>query len=421
LLSCNRLQRTAGHRALGKDIFRLRFLALVAPFILVYESVQPASAVPLVQPTAAAEARGPSLALLEPASGAYFGVNLSWDEDSAAAFNERVGKPAAVYVQFVRFPFGTEEISYLADFVDQVASQHGMALLTLEPFGGLDAVTAEAVADLAERLAVINSRGVPVLLRFAHEMNGSWYPWGQRPEEYVATFQALAAVVHERAPLTAMLWAPNHGSGYPFAGGKFAAPPRSREFIVLDTNADGALDMRDDPYAPYYPGDSAVDWVGMSLYHWGYEYPWGENSVPEPTKFLAQLTGSYATPHSDERTLPNFYRTYAESHGKPMAIPETAAFYRPDGRGAEERAIKLSWLEQVFGGRLQQQLPRIKLVNWFEWSKFESEVGAVVDWRMTEDPEITRAAHDLLSTPYWLSPQDPETSGAKGLRKSSQS
>lgn len=405
MLSGPRWQRAVGYPALRKGIFRLRFLALVAPFVLVNGSVPLVTAAPPVQPHATAVGRGPSLSLLEPASGAYFGVNLNWDEDSAAAFNGRVGKPAAVYVQFVRFPFGTEEIRYLEDFVDQVASQHGMALLTLEPFDGLDAMTAEAAADLGERLAVINTRGVPVLLRFAHEMNGSWYPWGQHPEEYVATFQRLAADVHDRAPLTAMLWAPNYGSGYPFAGGKFSAPPGSRDFRLLDTNGDGVLDMRDDPYAPYYPGDVAVDWVGMSLYHWGYEYPWGENSVPASNKLLAQLTGSYATPHSDERTLPNFYRTYAESHGKPMAIPETAAFYRPDGGGADERAIKLSWLEQVFGGPLQQQLPRIKLINWFEWNKFESEVNAVVDWRMTDDPEIRGAAHDLLSTAYWLSAQ----------------
>ncbi len=28
-----------------------------------------------------------------------------------------------------------------------------------------------------------------------------------------------------------------------------------------------------DPYAPYYPGDAATDWVGMSLFHWGSGYP----------------------------------------------------------------------------------------------------------------------------------------------------
>ena len=33
----------------------------------------------------------PGLAILEPQEGAYFGVNLDWGNDSAAAFNERLG------------------------------------------------------------------------------------------------------------------------------------------------------------------------------------------------------------------------------------------------------------------------------------------------------------------------------------------
>ncbi len=36
---------------------------------------------------------------------------------------------------------------------------------------------------------------------------------------------------------------------------------------MLDTNGDGKLDMSDDMYTPYYPGDEWVDWVGMSIFH----------------------------------------------------------------------------------------------------------------------------------------------------------
>jgi soluble lytic murein transglycosylase-like protein len=66
-----------------------------------------------------------------------------------------------------------------------------------------------------------------------------------------------------------MLWAPNYGGGYPFASGQYNALPGTSDFALLDTNHDGVLNMSDDPYLPYYPGDDAVDWVGMSLYHWG--------------------------------------------------------------------------------------------------------------------------------------------------------
>jgi hypothetical protein len=63
----------------------------------------------------------------------------------------------------------------------------------------------------------------------------------------------------------AFVWGPNHGSGYPFPGGRFDVQPSSPDYSVLDTNKDGKLDINDDPYSPYYPGDEWVDWVGFSV------------------------------------------------------------------------------------------------------------------------------------------------------------
>lgn len=64
-----------------------------------------------------------------------------------------------------------------------------------------------------------------------------------------------------------MVWAPNTGVGYPFRGaGKYFPSADSEQYKQMDTNGDGALDANDDPFAPYYPGDDVVDWVGISLY-----------------------------------------------------------------------------------------------------------------------------------------------------------
>ena len=46
-----------------------------------------------------------------------------------------------------------------------------------------------------------------------------------------------------------------------------AAKPGTADYVVMDTNGDGVVDNLDDPYAPYYPGDTSVDWVGMSVGH----------------------------------------------------------------------------------------------------------------------------------------------------------
>lgn len=336
-----------------------------------------------------------------PATGVYFGVNLDFGNDSAAAFNQRIGHQAAVYVQFVQFPLDAGAIATLDAFVDQVKSQNGMGMITLEPNAGLNAVTVANAADFADRVAAYNKRGVPLFIRFAHEMNGSWYPWGQSPTLYVSAFRLLASAIHARAPQTAMVWAPNYGGGYPFAGGTYEAKPGTPDFALLDTNHDGQLTMGDDPYQPYYPGDDAVDWVGMSVYHWGDQYPWGENEIPEPHKFIDIITGTYDGQNGDERAVPDFYAVYAVSHHKPMAITETAALYNTTTTGDAELALKQAWWRQVFAPEIPRDFPQIKMINWFEWRKSESEVGgAVVDWRATSNAAVTKAFTSDL--PGWL-------------------
>lgn len=343
-------------------------------------------------PPAAPAREARALARLEPPTGAYFGVNLDWAHDSADEFAQRVGRPAAVFVAFAHLPIAEDEDAYIDGYIAQVRAQHGIALLTLEPDIPLRQVTPEVAVQLADRLARYNAEGVPVIVRFAHEMNGSWYPWGQQPAAYIAAFRTIAAAVHERTNQSAMMWAPNYGAGYPFDGGSYRAQTGTNDFTLLDTNGDGVLDGHDDPYAAYYPGDDAVDWVGMTLYHWGDAWPWGKNVAPEPGKFIAQLTGTYNGVGGDQRGLPDFYHVYAEVHGKPMAIPETAALYNTAAAGDAELDIKRAWWQQVFSEEVAHRFPEIKMINWFEWRKPEAEIqNAVVDWTATLDPAIRGA------------------------------
>ncbi len=336
---------------------------------------------------------------LAPASGVLAGVNLDWERDLLAEYAERLGERPAVAVSFSRFPLESQDEAHVTAAKDQVRANGGMLLLTLEPHGGLDDVTDEAVAALAALLDGYNRDGVPVIVRFAHEMNGSWYPWGQQPEAFREAFRRVAGAVHREAPGSAMMWAPNYGGGYPFTGGAHAAPPGSEAYGILDTSADGTVDEGDDPYAPYYPGDEAVDWVGMSLYHWGDSHPWGDNVVPEEDKFVDQLTGTYVGAAGDESAVPDFYADYAEERGKPLGIPETAAFFRPGGPGADELAVKRAWWSQLVDPSVHRDFPRLQMVNWFEWRKHEPEVDAVVDWRATGTPDVAQAyAGDL---PEW--------------------
>ncbi|MGY1723581.1 glycoside hydrolase family 26 protein [Blastococcus sp. SYSU DS0533] len=342
----------------------------------------------------------PAAELARPGAGdgIYLGVNLDWGDRTLAEHAAALGSHPAVAVSFTGFPFSPADAGNLDAAVEQVRGEGGLLLVTLEPHEGLAAVTEEVSADLAERLAGYNERGVPVVVRFAHEMNGSWYPWGQQPSAYVEAFRRVADAVHVGAPGSAVMWAPNYGGGYPFTGGAHAATDLG-DVTALDTDGDGAVSAADDPYAPYWPGEDAVDWVGMSLYHWGDAHPWGENEVPEVGKLLAQLTGTYAGRGGDERGLPDFHAEYGERYGKPVAVPETAAFFAPGGGGADELAVKQAWWQQLFDPGLTERLPHLAMVNWFEWAKEEPEVGGRVDWRATGSAPVRDAFRADL--PEW--------------------
>jgi hypothetical protein len=384
---------TAGQHRRVHRFVRVALLAVLAmtgcAAVEPAASISPAASSPSASaPTPPADA-GP----FTPGEGrAWFGMNLDWANDTIASVRQRLGVTPAAWVQFVRFPLTDADRQNLDAFFEQVGAVGGVAVVTLEPHDGLDAVTAAAADELAARLdAAWASRRVRTLVRFAHEMNGSWYAWGQQPEAYVAAFRTVADAVHAGAPASAMVWAPNEGAGYPFSGGAYEAPPGSADRAALDTDGDGELTRLDDPYAPYWPGDDAVDWVGMSLYFWGLEYPWGENEVPPDGRFAGALRGLPSGAHQDEVAVPDFYATYADGHDKPMAIIETAALYDPSGAGPTEAEVKSAWFSQVFSAETVRDFPRIRMINWFEWRKDEPEVGSTIDWRLSGDADLGRA------------------------------
>ncbi|MDI2035746.1 glycoside hydrolase family 26 protein [Paenarthrobacter nitroguajacolicus] len=354
---------------------------------------QPGATTP---PVATCEPTPPSA----PKEGILSGVNLDWEHETLEQYAANLGERPAVTVTFTDFPMSDKDMENVDAAFEQIRANGGTMLLTLEPKLGLAAVTPEVADDLSSRLARFNNAGVPVIVRFAHEMNGSWYAWGQQPTAYVAAYQRLATAIHAKAPGSAMMWAPNYGGGYPFSGGKYQAVAGTAEFAALDTNKDGEVTGTDDPYAPYYPGDEAVDWVGMSLYHWGNTYPWGANVIPEQGKFLQQLTGNYNGAGGNDLAVPDFYTEYGAARNKPVAIPETAALTTASGEGATPLAIKEAWWAQLFDPAIPRDYPALKMINWFEWDKNEVEVKATVDWTSTKDPTV-RAAY-TAALPEWF-------------------
>jgi hypothetical protein len=342
---------------------------------------------------------------LPPDGRTYFGIQMDSESDTVDAYSARLGSTPAVFGRYVNFPLKTEDQDLIGEEVRVLAVRHSSLMLTLEPRADLSVVTVPALEELTRALTGWNRQGVPVLVRFAHEMNGSWYPWSQQPRAYVETFRQVASAVHQ-APASAMLWSPNEGAGYPFAGGAYEVRADNPDFGALDTNRDGKLSGADDPYAPYWPGDDAVDWVGLSAYHFGKAYPWGENTVPERGKLAGKISGTFKSPFTDDTAVPDFYAEYAAGHHKPFAISETGAFYNTSrDDGAPELAIKEAWWSQLFDPALQLRFPLLKLAVWFEFSKRENQPGnPVVDWRATADPGIRSAFTHAVPNRFAMAP-----------------
>ncbi|MEP9380807.1 glycoside hydrolase family 26 protein [Nocardioides sp. KR10-350] len=341
----------------------------------------------------------PATDLEPPDHGVWLGASLQWSDETAKEYADRLGHDPAVLVTFADLPLTGNDRHLLDQAMFQARGVGAMLLVTLEPQDGLASVTDTVIKSVVSLVDSYDRQGVPVLVRFAHEMNGSWYAWGQDPAAYVRTFRRLADAVHSGAPGAAMLWAPNYGGGYPFAGGEYSAKPGTRAFRLLDTNHNGRLDRRDDSYAPYWPGKDYVDWVGMSVYHWGLRYPWGENELPEAGKFVGMLRGTYAGWHGQDLPTPDFYAEYAERYDLPLAVTETAALYVPGNGGADELDLKSRWWDQVYAADLPEELPQLKMINWFEQKKQEVEVHDVVDWAATRSDAVRDRYVDAL--PAW--------------------
>ena len=139
-----------------------------------------------------------------------------------------------------------------------------MYFLTVYPNQGYEIITQKHVTEFVNQIAGFAKKERRVFIRFAPEMNGSWFVYGQQPTNFKKIWIALVKAIRAE-PLckdrVAFIWAPNFERCYPFAGGIASITnTTSPDLKALDTNNNGQLDANDDAYSPYYPGDEFVDW-----------------------------------------------------------------------------------------------------------------------------------------------------------------
>jgi mannan endo-1,4-beta-mannosidase len=175
----------------------------------------------------------------------------------------------------------------------------------------------------------VKSLPYTIAIRFAHEMNGNWYPWavytnGNSVGEYVKAWRHVHDIFTQiGAKNVIWVWSPN---------------------ITYTGSAN---------LAELYPGNNYVDWIGLSGYY--------------GTPGMIQYRSFNAT----------FGQTIAQLRrftNKPIVITETGA---TNVNGMMER-----WIVQMF-----QQLPAqadIIGVIWFEGV-------SVIDWQVADNPAAAAA------------------------------
>jgi beta-mannanase len=187
--------------------------------------------------------------------------------------------------------------------------------------------------------------GHPLFLRFAWEMNGSWFPWGvgnngTTAADYVAMWRhvhdVFASVGADNVTWT---WCPNidpHGTRTPMSS--------------------------------LYPGDAYVDWTCLDGYNG--DNPW--------TSFNGLFKSSYET----------ITQTIAPS--KPMVLGEMGS--------TEAGGSKAQWIADMLG-ELPSAFPKIRGLLWF--NKFEAGPGGQSDWPIESSTSASDAfAAGVRSSDY---------------------
>jgi len=268
------------------------------------------------------------------AGGIFFGI---FREDSlpdvvATAQTDLRRQPAAA-MWFTRFEsaFPESQLRFLAQ--RNIAAQ-----ITWEPWtsdnkgvalpdivSGRHDAYIDAWAQAAAKL------GLPFMLRFGHEFNGDWYPWGtanndRNPELFVKAHRHVVRRFRE-------------------------AGAHQVQWVWCFNNASTPQAAWNDPRAAW-PGDEFVDWIGIDGYNFGTSRSW-----------------SRWTPFAD--VFANAVATAREiAPAKPIVLAELGC--------SETGGDKAAWIERMFSDI--ESLPNVRAFTWFDTVKETS-------WSLTSSDE----------------------------------
>jgi hypothetical protein len=273
--------------------------------------------------------------LLVPAQGALLGVFTPAQSQAELATTEsQVGRKWAIHLGY--FDWALD----FASFAQSDIAAGRIPYVTVEPWN----VTLDAIASGSEdstiqsRAAGTKALNGKVLLRFAHEMNGNWYPWDgyhngantAAPAKYIAAYRHVKDVF-VAAGVTNVLW-------------------------VFCPNVDSVPSDAWNQWSNYYPGDTYVDWTCYDAYNWGTD------------TFAAMTTRIYSG---------------LSAKNKPIMLGETST----------QDVEKATWISAIIPA-MKSQFPMLKALVWFDVNKEN-------DWRYDSSSNSLGAFITMAKDPYF--------------------
>ncbi len=171
-----------------------------------------------------------------------------------------------------------------------------------------------------------------IALRFAHEFNGIWYPWGDKPDALVAAWRYVHRLFET------------------------AGVNDSIDWVWCANNVD--VDSYND-ITRYYPGADVVDWLAIDGYNFGSNYTFTRWKSFDETFSLIYV-----------EMVKNF-------PGKPIMLAEVSSAEPhdlpnkdkgQDGNDEDAGESKDAWIKDMMV-RIKSSYPAIKSVIWFNTNK----------------------------------------------------
>lgn len=293
----------------------------------------------------------------------YYGVYVRQTDTINMAAVDTFENHAQKKVSIIQFysPWDSGQGTFKTAFFDSIRNHCSIPLITWTPKqSGQDTnqpyYTLKNIIDsvfdnyIREYAYAIKAWGYPIFLRFAHEMNGNWYPWSEtvnqnQQGQYVLAWRHVHDIFTQcKVPNVTWVWCPSRVNTGPY------------------------------PLSEYYPGDDYVDWIGMDGYN-----QCDTNSVPQ------QKWESFT------QVFNNLYKKILSiNNKKPIMVAEFSS--------TEYGGSKADWITNALLTEIPDTFQNIHAIVWFNVNS-----GKQLDWRIESSTSAKNAFASAINSLLYTS------------------